>query len=121
MKQLSLREKIMQLLSGQQYRDVAKLGKPAVEILRELIDSTDTVLAAKAVHAASYLKPKEGAVLVDKAAQSRRRILRVAAAIVAPRLKKAGTPILERLLRSTDASVQKWAIRAANLEPPTTS
>ena len=109
----NLRERIAQIIDEQRYSEAAKLDNRAVAVLKEFITSKDALLAAKAVHAASHLKPSLAVELIQEAAHSRQRIVRVAAAIVAPRLQEAGAPILEYLLKSKDASISKWAMRSA--------
>ena len=56
---------------------------------------------------------EESAKILDLAARSRDRAVRVAAAIALGNLGEAGEASLAYLLRSTDASVRKWAILSA--------
>ena len=96
------------------YRAAAELGPEAVDLLRELVDGDDPMLASKAAYAAGMLEGDLGAEVVRAAARSTDVTVRVAAAASARNLPAAvAAPILGDLIADEDPGIRKVARRSA--------
>ena len=112
---------VRERLLNSQDDQVVKKQKAALQALKELIDGDNLMLAAKAVRVVGLMGLDESVRIVAEAAKSRKPMLRLVAATIAPQLKDKARPILEHLLKSKDPSLLKWAMRSAQeigMRPP---
>lgn len=108
------RKTLTELLDQDDMKSISAFGKDALPLLASLAQDSDVLLAAKAIRAVGEMGLDESVKILDSAARSRNRVVRVAAAIALGNLGAAGEDTLAYLLQSTDASVRKWAILSAD-------
>lgn len=99
------------------YSFLRELGSDALPHLAALVRKNDRYLAPKAAAAAGHIDEIRGRRVVRIAAESGAPDVRVAAAVVAPRLTPEGaSEILGVLLKDHDVGVRKVAIRSVSPE-----
>jgi HEAT repeat protein len=95
------------------YQAAAKLGPPALPVLRDIIKGTDEMLASKATFLVSMISSDETADIIKTAARHSSPLVRVAAASSAGKLKAedAGA-VLDLIMEDNDVGVSKLALRS---------
>ena len=107
------KKQVVAALHKEDYAEAKRLGKGALRHLKMIVQGDDLALATKATYLAGMISAEGSAAIIDLAARSRKRILRVAAAGAAGYLApEEAEPLLSRLLNSADAGVRKCAIRS---------
>ncbi len=100
------------------YKEAAQLGTDALPHLEVLVESGDTMLAAKATYLASLIKGARAAEVVRQASQSADPVVRVAAAAASANLTAAAaTSVLVNLVGDADFGVRKVARQQAQDRP----
>jgi HEAT repeat protein len=100
------------------YERAAALGSEALPYLRQLVRSSDPMLASKATYLAGRIAADESPEVVRDAARSEQPVLRVAAAAAARELPgQAGDGILVDLLADDDRGVRRVALKSVGPEP----
>jgi HEAT repeat protein len=98
------------------YSEAAKLGPDALLHLANLVKGDDISLAAKAASLASHIQDEGSVDVLRSAAQSKHRLVRVAAAVGSQNLRVKGVnSILELLLDDGDESIRKHAVKSLNI------
>jgi hypothetical protein len=107
------KKQVVAALHKEDYAKAKRLGKAALRHLKVIVQGDDLALATKATYLAGMISAEGSAAIVDLAARSRKRTLRVAAAGAAGYLApEAAEPLLSKLLNSADVGVRKCAIRS---------
>jgi HEAT repeat protein len=91
----------------------AALGREALPFLETLVRGPDTMLAAKAVHVAAWLQDPRSVSVLELAAASQHKMVRVAAATAAARLAQdQASSVFVSLLADEDAECRRIAIES---------
>lgn len=100
------------------YPAVVRLGPAVLPVLARFAAGSDVRLAAAAVSAAGLIRDPRAADALQRAAQSRSPIVRLAAASVARNMAGPNVSrVLQTLLGDADQGVRKFAIKAAVARP----
>jgi HEAT repeat protein len=95
------------------------LGPEALPHLEALIEGDDVMFAAKAAYVAGLIADPRSAEVVQRAARSGDRAVRMAAATVARQMPaERSAPAVVTLLRDDDAEMRQMAVAAITPESP---
>lgn len=96
-----------------------KMGKDDIIHLKQIAESRDMMMASKAVYLAGLLKEEDANNIVEKAAKSKKEILKIAAASTLPNLNAAKrNAIALKLIDEEDVSVKKLVIKSLDRTAP---
>jgi HEAT repeat protein len=100
------------------YEQAARLGPEALPYLRQLIQSNDLGLAAKAAFLAGSINADESVQVLEIAARHPDPVVRVAAAASAKNLTHITTSLATTFLEDPDPGVRKWGLRSVEVTSP---
>ena len=123
-----IRERLLTIFAADEpeYGRAAALGASALPVLREMIDGDDSEIASQAVYVAGLMATGASLGLISRAARHHDPDLRATAAgalrefamaVVSPDDLDAASGVLELLLSDADATVRRFAQRAAAAFP----
>ena len=94
------------------YPAAAQLGANALPHLAQLVQGTDPMLASKAAYLASLIQSDRSIAVLEQAANSSHKEVRIAAAAGVRNLKQAPISLVDTLLRDPDVGVRKVTLRS---------
>ena len=100
------------------YAQAAQLGPEVLAHLRQLIQGSNTGLAAKAACLAGTMNADESVPLLELAARHPDPVVRVAAAASARNLTSMTASLVTTFLDDADPGVRKWGLRSLEVNHP---
>jgi hypothetical protein len=99
------------------YNEAAKLGPEALPHLETLVKTAEPLLASQAAYLASLISDEKSVTILEIAAQSNIREVRVAAAAGSRNLQiQSVNKVLDLLKNDPDPGVQKLALKSIELK-----